>query len=409
MFPLKVTIVGCEGELLRLLRLELSVCSARIEAEFLGIESAIAGLHEGGSLDDTRTLSRNRRNFEPRESQKRLFIVYVPSLAELPGVKRLSTFFAGHAILVLMEPSADPRVPIAAMRVGASQVVMLPLQTDDFKLALDCVASQYGAPASCQVVAVAGATGGCGATTIAINLAFEVSQARAMRVILAELSVRVGKLPLYLNVEPRYTTYDLLSEAHRLDSYFVQQALTSVVDRFHVLAGPYQGVAPINPRPSDVLRLIDCLRSMADMIILDVPCNYDSVYYETLAAADMILLVGEQKVPSIHALQMVQRSLSGKAHHLVLNRYDPNLPGFEARRLTEMLGTKDILTIASDYASVSTAINQGLPLGLKEPRSAVLGDIAVLAQTLVPGAASAGDGRKAGMLGGLIRALGKKK
>ena len=55
------------------------------------------------------------------------------------------------------------------------------------------------------------------------------------RVVLAELSLQVGKLPLYLNVEPRYTTHDLLREIHRLDLYFMQQALTPIVERFHIL------------------------------------------------------------------------------------------------------------------------------------------------------------------------------
>ena len=98
-----------------------------------------------------------------------------------------------------------------------------------------------------RVIAVAGVTGGCGATTMAINIAFEISQTHpTLRVVLAELSLQVGKLPLYLNVEPRLTTHDLLKDIHRIDLYFMQQALTPVVEGFSILAGPYHAVAPLS-------------------------------------------------------------------------------------------------------------------------------------------------------------------
>ncbi|MFL5341773.1 MAG: CpaE family protein [Gemmataceae bacterium] len=411
MFPLTVNLVGCGGDLLQLLKLELSVHAARIEAEYLGVESALSALRAAVPVDDPkRTPNRNSKPEVPLiEGPRRLFIVHIDSAQELPAIKRLSSFVPGNPILVLMAAPADPTVPITAMRMGASQVVMLPLQAEDFKMALDCIAQQHGSPVGNQVIAVAGVTGGCGATTIAINVAYEIALTRPYRVVLAELSLQVGKLPLYLNVEPRYTTHDLLREIHRLDLYFMQQALTPIVERFQILAGPYHAVSPLSVPSADVLLLIECLRQLADIIVLDVPCTYDATYFETLNAADQVVLVGEQKVPSIRSLQMVHSSLVDKPHFLLLNRYDPNLPGFGVDRLKQMLHTDEVLTIAGDYAAVSSSVNQGLPLRLKEPRSRVLADVSILAEKLVPADGEAGDKRGSSMFGGLIRALGIKK
>src|SRR5262249_45631394 len=169
MFPLPVTIVGCAGDLLQLLRLELSIQSARVESEYLGVESAIADLRANDAALAPKN-GKGKLEVPLAEPPRRLFVVHLASVQELPSIKRLSSFFPGNPILVLMEPDADPNVPIAAMRMGASQVVTLPLQADDFKLALDCISNQFGAPAANQVIAVAGVTGGCGATTLAINL-----------------------------------------------------------------------------------------------------------------------------------------------------------------------------------------------------------------------------------------------
>jgi pilus assembly protein CpaE len=415
MFPLQVTLIGCGGDLLQLLRLELSVHAARIDSEFLGVESAIASIRAAAeqpvaAAATTRPIKGKPEVAAP-DLPRRLFIVHLDSAQELPAIKRLSSFFPGNPILVLMEAGGDSGIPIQAMRMGASQIVTLPMQADDFKLALDCIANQFAAPVANQVIAVAGVTGGCGATTLAINVAFEIAQAHSnLRVVLAELSLQVGKLPLYLNVEPRYTTHDLIKDIHRIDLYFMQQALTPIVERFSILAGPYHSVSPLVVPSSDVLLLIECLRQLADVVVLDVPCTYDAIYFDTLTAADQVVLVGEQKVPSIRSLQMVNGSLGDKPHHLLLNRYDPNLPGFGTDRLKAMLRVDELLTVASDYAAVSSAVNQGLPLRLKEPRSRVLADINQLAMTLIPVEGSAETIRKgSSVFGGVMRALGIKK
>jgi pilus assembly protein CpaE len=408
MFPLNITLIGCQGDLLQLLRLELSVQSARIDAEFGDVESAIAAARgPAGPADDA---GNGARRPEPAKPWRRLLIVYVDSIQELPAIKRLSSFFAGNPILVLMKANSDPGVPIQAMRMGANQVVNLPLQADDFKQALDCIANQFGAPAANRVIAVAGVTGGCGATTMAINIAFEISQAHpTLRVVLAELSLQVGKLPLYLNVEPRLTTHDLLKDIHRIDLYFMQQALTPVVEGFSILAGPYHAVAPLSAPPADVLLLVDCLKQLADVVVLDVPCTYDAVYFDTLNSADQVVLVGEQKVPSIRSMQMVHGSLEAKPHVLLMNRYDPELPGFGVDRLKQMLRIDEVETVASDYSAVSSSINQGLPLRLKEPRSHVLADITRLALKLAPVNGAAAAKNNSSVFGGLIRALGIKR
>jgi len=411
MFPLNVVIIGCSGDLLQLLRLELGVHAARIEAEFLGVESAISGLRPPPINDPTReTPLRGGKDHVPLQAPRRLFIVHLHSTQEMPAIKRLSSFFPGNPILVLMDTAGDPNLPITAMRMGASQIVLVPWQADDFKQAIDCIANQHGHPIDSQVIAVAGVTGGCGATTIAINVAFELANMHELRVVLAELSLQVGKLPLYLNVEPRLTTHDLLRDIHRLDLYLIQQALTPIVDRFHILAGPYHTLSPLAVPPADVLLLVECLRQLADIAVLDVPCTYDVLYFETLKSADQVVLVAEQKVPSVRALQMVHGSLVDKPHHLLLNRYDPNLPGFGVDRLKTMLHAKELMTIASDYARVSSSINQGLPLRLKEPRCPALDDITEVARKLVPQKEIIrAEKPSPSMLGGLIRALGIKK
>ena len=189
----------------------------------------------------------------------------------------------------------------------------------------------------------------------------------------------------------------------------LQQALTPIVEGISILTGPYHAVAPLSASSADVLLLIECLRQLADIVVLDVPCTYDAIYFDTLNSADQVVLVGEQKVPSIRSMQMVHGSLNAKPHLSLLNRYDPNLPGFGADRLKQMLHVDEVMTVASDYVAVSSSINQGLPLRLKEPRSRVLADVTRLALKLMPPQSPVSPKQESSVFGGLIRALGIKR
>src|SRR5207253_1570809 len=96
MFPLQVTIIGCGGDLLQLLRLELSVQATRIESEYLGVESALASLRSNEPPAAQRNGKGKNEPALPTELPRRLFIVRVDSAQELPSIKRLSSFFPGN-------------------------------------------------------------------------------------------------------------------------------------------------------------------------------------------------------------------------------------------------------------------------------------------------------------------------
>ena len=83
------------------------------------------------------------------------------------------------SVVALMDSSGDDRMQLnssflGVMRLGVSQIVGLPLNPQDFKTALKRIGEKSATSAKdrSQVFAVAGVTGGCGATSLAINLAW---------------------------------------------------------------------------------------------------------------------------------------------------------------------------------------------------------------------------------------------
>lgn len=369
MYPLNVTLVACQDSVQRNVLSMLINQQANLDGQYADVESAVAALR-----DDVRG--------------PRLFIVSVPDSYSLPKLRQLVGVFVGQPVLALVDAMMDPAVLLGAMRSGAAQVVPLPIQPEDFRAAMECIAQQYGsATAQNQAIAVSGVTGGCGATAIAVNLGYEIAAQHQQHVILSELSLQIGKLAAYLDVNPEHTTFDLLNDGERLDPQMIQRALTHVADRFDVLAGEYRAITPIQTTTANVIRLIDYCRSLSNVAIFDVPCTYDDMYFETLSVADQVVLVGEQKIPSIRTLKLVCEALSRidgvRKLHIIINRYDPRLPGFGADRLKALLEVNDLLTVCNDFASVMAAINHGRPLRQEAPRSPALADISRVVSALL--------------------------
>ncbi len=265
------------------------------------------------------------------------------------------------------------------------------------------------------MIALQSVTGGCGASTLAINLAHEIGHRKGKTVILTELSLRMGMLAALMNAKPRYTTYDLFGNMDRMDLRVVEDALLPVNDRLRLLSGPHQLAAPLLVTAPDVLRLAEYIRRLADVVVIDLPSSFDDVYFEVLAGADHFIMVGEQRLSSVRALQLYHETVQRDplfqngtlSKHFILNRYDPKIEGFGVAKLRELLRLPELLTIADDASSVTAATNAGRSLRSQNARSRVLDDLGVLVDKLFIGSAGpAANKNGSGTLSRLVRVFG---
>lgn len=369
MFPLNVILIGNDENLLPHVERECLNVPANVEARYPDVATTVLAMP---MLRD----------------QKRLLAVILKSSADLQALKRLSTSFAGWPILALTEGGKDSSTLLSAMRAGACQVVPLPLDIGDFRLALECIAEQFAYfTRDSRTIAISNVTGGCGATTLAVNLGYEFAARHQLRCIVVEFSVQMGMLSTYLNVEPRFTTHDLLQSTGDMDMHVVEQTLTPIAERLFILAGPADATSPLAYNPEDVGRILDYLKRLADVVVMDVPYAHDSLYLDTIGLSHQAVLVGEQKVPSIRAMRLVRDAIEQRIGapkiYMGINRYNPEIPGFNVRQLASILQTANLYTISNDYANVMNAVNQGRPLRLVAPGSSALSNISCLAHTLL--------------------------
>ena len=393
MFPFPVILAGCREPDLQPVRQQLQSHGIGIEAVFRTTEEVVAKqefLREG----------------------LRLFVTHLQTEQELHATRRLNAAFPGYPIVALMDDGDNASCLLVAMRAGVCQVVPLPLEATDFKDALDSIARQHQRHNSLgRVVAVSGVAGGCGATTLAINLAYEIANGHRERTILAELSLQMGMIVTYLDFESQFGLDDLLSCNQHMDARMIEQSLTRVSDMLSILPGPRRPVPLSSVGQGKIANILDYLKHMAEVVVLDVPCTFDDAYFDLLRSAEQVVLVGEQRIPAIRNIQLVLDTLgrqdSGQKLHMVINRYDRKIQGFTAAELAKLLHLPFVLTVVNDPTQVSAALNQGLPLREAAPNSPVLADVKTLTRSLfdvkevVPASAT-----RSGVFGRLFQAVG---
>jgi Flp pilus assembly CpaE family ATPase len=217
----------------------------------------------------------------------------------------------------------------------------------------------------------------------------------------------MGMIAPHLDIEPEHTITDLLRDVKRVDTLMAQKVLIKVADKFEILAGPNRLTTPTKALAQDVARVVDTLKQITDIVVLDVPCNYDDIYFETLAAAGQTILVGEQKLPSIRALKMVHEAINrpSGSEHVAINRYDPKNKGFVVERILNPLGVSSVHTVARDDLGMNDSVNLACVLRLAAPSSPALADILVLADHVLDVAPQPKVKKSPGLFSRLGRAL----
>jgi pilus assembly protein CpaE len=186
-----------------------------------------------------------------------------------------------------------------------------------------------------RVIAVTGVRGGCGASSIATNLAWHFGVTLRHHTVLIDPDLYRGNAAFLLNLPPGDGLLAALESPVRIDTLLAERAAQPAAERLHVLAG--ESPVGILPAYADGAAepLIDTLRKRYNFIILDVPFAPVPLYRDLLAQAHQQVLVME---PSLVSLRDILRlstitSSQGTAPLIALNRL--GLPGGLTRRQVE--------------------------------------------------------------------------
>lgn len=278
----------------------------------------------------------------------------------------------------------DPRLLMDAIRQGVKEFIPLPVDEEQFRQALQRIAGA-GNAARARMVHVIPAAGGCGATTVACNVA--VSLAKKGRTLLIDLDLVRGAVAGSFDLRPRFTVADLAHSAEKLDRQLVENAvLTHPASGVSVLARPHMPEDALRVTPANLNRLLTVVGRMYDYVVVDSVMSVDPLYTACTKAADVNVLVMELNVPTaqnVERFMHVLRRLGVNEDRvrIVVNR-SVKKADVEAADVEKLLKTKLSWFIPNDFKNAATSINLGEPVVLRAPRAPLSSSLAGLAEAL---------------------------
>jgi pilus assembly protein CpaE len=294
------------------------------------------------------------------------------SLSGLSAIERLRAGHAGVAIFAVASAN-DPDLILQSMRAGANEFFTWPPDEDAFHGAVRRTATRRESahasirPPSSTLVFF-GAKGGAGTTTVSVNCAIELARLSKRPTVIVDLKPCLGEVALFLGVRPRFTVIDAVDNLHRLDRDFLKELVAKHKSGVEMLAASEQFDRP-NPQDAGAIEeLFRVLAKIYDYIVVDAGNSINSCALAALYAADSIFLVTNPDVPSIRNAQRLvdrvrQLGAGGERVRILLNRVSDAVL-ISAKQIETALGYSIHHQFISDYKTVSTALNSGVPLAL---------------------------------------------
>ena len=294
----------------------------------------------------------------------------------MAAIERLRAGHPGIAIFAVAN-TAEPDLILQAMRAGANEFFPWTPGARAMEEALHSAvrrtatrrdAAHAGTRQPCVTYMFLGAKGGAGATTVAVNCAVEIARLTKRPTVVLDMKPCLGEVALFLGVRPRFTLLDAIENLHRLDKDFLKELTAKHKSGLDILAGSEQFDRPNAQDAGAIEELLRVLTKMYDFIVIDAGNSINALAVSSLYAADTVFLIANPDVPSIRNAQRLVdrvRQLGAGAERvkILLNRTSDNLL-IAPKQIETALGYGIHHSFASDYRTVSTALNSGVPLAL---------------------------------------------
>src|SRR5437660_4608620 len=209
----------------------------------------------------------------------------------LAGLDQLASVCDAGTRVVVIGRINDVSLYRELVRRGVSDYVIAPVGTLDVVRSICNLFSAPEAKSVGRIIAVVGAKGGVGASTIAHNVAWAIARDLAMDSVVADLDLAFGTAGLDYNQDPPQGIADAVFSPDRVDTAFIDRLLSKCTDHLSLLAAPatLDRVSDFGTDAFD--SVFDTLRATMPCIVLDIPHQWSGWTKRALIGADDILIV----------------------------------------------------------------------------------------------------------------------
>lgn len=236
-----------------------------------------------------------------------------------------------------------------------------------------------------RVFTVASASGGCGKTFYATNLAAYLVKATGGKVLLVDLDLQFGEVAISLHLRPKRTIAELVQEddmAAALPDYLVEHSAG-----FKVLCAPKDPVTGDRVGPRETTAVLEAARTQFDYVVVDTPPSINETCLAAFDQSQSLIIMATMDLPSLKNLRIFLETLKklnlpADQVALVVNKAESGT-GIDLKEI-EPLYPQGFSAVLPYAKQVSWSINMGVPVLIADPNAEITRKLVAGAVKLVP-------------------------
>ncbi len=294
-----------------------------------------------------------------------------------------------YPIVVLASPT-DAGAARRALAIKAKDFISLDSWQQDLAAILSRVATPLEGEVhhDGRVIVVFSSKGGVGKTTLSVNLAIALAKASRQPVAIVDLDIQFGDVAPMVGDAPLVTLYDLVKGTTHIEADMVKRALKRVANNVYILAAPNNPEEADDIRADHIVQILQLLRETHAYVVVDTAPGYTDINVAAFDFSDTILTVCTPDVVTLRTVGQALQVFYDGFHYakdkvrIVLNR-SGSKTGVETTDIAQVLQSAVSYQLPSDGAYPVRAANEGQPLMLQFPESALARAIQNIANDIV--------------------------
>lgn len=283
----------------------------------------------------------------------------------LSGLDQLASVCDAGTRVIVVGRVNDVTLYRELVRRGVSDYLIAPIQPIEIVRAVCGLFSTPDAKAVGRIIAITGAKGGVGASTITHNVAWAIARDLALDSVVADLDLAFGTAGLDYNQDPPQGIADAVFSPDRIDTAFIDRLLSKCTDHLSLLAAPatLDRVYDFGTEAFDAI--FDTLRSTMPCIVLDVPHQWSGWAKRALISADDILIVAAPDLANLRNTKNLFDLLKAarpndRAPLYCLNQVGvPKRPEIAVNEFAKAIEAQPIVSIPFEPQLFGSAANNG--------------------------------------------------
>src|SRR5580698_8165334 len=283
----------------------------------------------------------------------------------IAGLDQLANYCDAGTRVIIVGSMNDVTLYRELVRRGVSDYLISPVGALQVVRAVCGLFSAPDAKPVGRIIAVVGAKGGVGASTIAHNIAFSIARDQMLDSVVTDLDLAFGTAGLDFNQDPPQGIAEAVFSPDRIDNAFVDRLLSKCTDHLSLLAAPAT-LDHVYDFGADAFESIfDSLRATVPCVVLDVPHQWTGWTKKTLVGADEVVIVAAPDLANLRNTKNIYDFLKAARpndHHprYCLNQVGvPKRPEIKAADFAKALESEAMAIIPFEPQLFGAAANNG--------------------------------------------------